>query len=58
MLRRGLSLLTYLYSVTDRFDKRFHIPVILLNNNPSNPRQTFIHPRGLFFFKVSVEHFY
>jgi hypothetical protein len=23
----------------DRFDKRLHIPVILLNNDPSNPRQ-------------------
>ena len=45
-------------SVTDRFDKRLRIPVILLNNDPSNPRQTFIHPRGLFFFNVFIEHFY
>jgi hypothetical protein len=30
----------------------------LLNNDPSNPRQTFIHPQGLFFFKVFIEHFY
>src|SRR5215831_9804232 len=58
MLRRGLSLPIRLYSVTVRFDKRLHIPVILLNNDPNNPRQTFIHRRGLFFFKPFVEHFY
>jgi len=45
-------------SVTDRFDKCFYIPVILLNNDPNNPRHTFIHARGLFFFKAFVEHFY
>src|SRR5262249_23596352 len=45
-------------SVTIRFDKCFRIPVILLNNDPNNPRQTFIHARGLFFFKAFVEHFY
>src|SRR5438552_11063767 len=58
IVRRGLSLPIHLYSVTHRFDKRLHIPVILLNNDPSNPRQTFIHPQGLFFFKVFIEHFY
>src|SRR5215472_1440479 len=58
MLRRGLSLPIRLYSVTVRFDKRLHIPVILLNNDPNNPRQTFIYPRSLFFFKASVEHLY
>jgi hypothetical protein len=45
-------------SVTVRFDKCFHIPVILLNNDPNNARQTFIHAWGLFFFKAFVEHFY
>src|SRR5438046_3712704 len=46
------------FSVTERFDKRPHLPVIFPNNDPSNPRQTFIHPRGLFFFNVFIEHFY
>src|SRR5262249_61726601 len=32
LVRRGLSLPIHLYSVTDRFDKRHHITVILLNN--------------------------
>ena len=45
-------------SVTVRFDKCFHISVILLNNDPNNARQTFIHAWGLFFFKAFVEHFY
>jgi hypothetical protein len=44
--------------VTVRFDKRFHIPVILLNDDPNNPRQTFVHYRSVFFFKAFVEHFY
>src|SRR5512132_3538379 len=56
IVRRDLSLPIHLYSVTHRFDKRLHIPVILLNNDPSNLRQTFIHPEGLFFFKVFIEH--
>ncbi len=56
--RRGLSFPIHLYSVTDRVYKRLHIPVILLNNDPNNPRQTFVHPRGLFLFKSFVEHFY
>jgi hypothetical protein len=30
----------------------------LLNNDPNNPRQTIVHPRGLFLFKSFVEHFY
>jgi hypothetical protein len=30
----------------------------LLNNNPNNPGQTFIHLPDLFFFKAFVEHFY
>ena len=58
MVRRGLSFPIHLYCVTDRVDKRLHIPLILLNNDPNNPRQTFIHPPGLFFFKAFVEHFY
>src|SRR5262245_48106018 len=58
MVRRGLSFPIHLYFVTVRFDKRLHIPVILLNDDPNNPRQTFIYPLGLFFFKASVEHFY
>src|SRR5215831_3218481 len=58
MVRRGLSLPIRLYSVTVRFDKRLHIPVILLNDDPNNPRQTFVHARGLFLFKAFVEHFY
>jgi len=58
MVRRDLSFPIHLCSVTDRVDKRLHIPVILLNNDPNNPRQTFAHPRGLFLFKSFVEHFY
>src|SRR5215475_12761662 len=58
MVWRGLSLPIHVYFVTVRFDKRLHIPVILLNNHPNNPRQTFVHPRGLFLFKSFVEHFY
>ena len=58
MVRRGLSFPIHLYFVTVRFDKRLHIPVILLNNDPNNPRQTFIYPLGLFLFKSFVEHFY
>jgi hypothetical protein len=58
MVRRGLSPPIRLYSVTVRFDKRLHIPVILLNDDPNNPRQTFIHPWGSFFFEAFVEHFY
>jgi hypothetical protein len=30
----------------------------LLNDDPNNPRQTFIHPWGSFFFEAFVEHFY
>jgi hypothetical protein len=58
MVRRGLGFPIHLYSVTDRVDKRLHIPIILLNNDPNNPRQTIVHPRGLFLFKSFVEHFY
>src|SRR5215831_16020724 len=58
MVRGGFSLPIRLYSVTIRFDKRPHIPVILLNNDPNNPCQAFIYPRGLFFSNASVEHFY
>jgi hypothetical protein len=58
MVRRGLSLPIHLYSVTVRVDKRLHIPVILLNNDPNNPRQAFVYPWSLFFFKAFVEHFY
>jgi hypothetical protein len=58
MVRRGLSVPIHLCSVTDRVDKRLHIPVILLNNDPNNPCQTFVHPLGLFLFKSFVEHFY
>jgi hypothetical protein len=29
----------------------------LLNNDSSNPRQTFIDPQGLIFFNVFIEHF-
>ena len=36
----------------------FTSPSYCSNNDPNNPRQTFIHPRGLFFFKAFVEHFY
>src|SRR5215469_10900916 len=56
MVRRGLSFSIHLYCVTDRVDKRLHIPVILLNNDPNNLCQTFVHPRGLFL--SFVEHFY
>jgi len=58
MARRGLSLPIHLCFVTDLFDKRLHISVILINNDPNNPRQTFVHHRGLFFLKAFVEHFY
>src|SRR5262249_11344415 len=58
MVWRGLSLPIHVYFVTVRFDKRLHIPVILLNNDPNNTRQTFIHARVLFFFKAFVEHLY
>jgi hypothetical protein len=58
MVRRDLSFPIHVYSVTVRVDKRLHIPVILLNNHPNNPRQTFVHPRGLFLFESFVEHFY
>src|SRR5215471_19042460 len=58
MVQRGLNFPIRLYSVTVRFDKRLHIPVILLNNDLNNPRQTFVHARSLFFFKAFVEHFY
>jgi hypothetical protein len=58
MVRRGLGSPIHLYSVTDRVDKRLHIPVVLLNNDSNNPRQTIVHPRGLFLFKSFVEHFY
>jgi len=58
MVQSRLSFPIRLYSVTVRFDKRLHIPVILLNNDPNNPRQTFVHARSLFFFKAFVEHFY
>src|SRR5262249_17178613 len=58
MLRRGLNFPIRFYSVTVRFDKRLHIPVILLKNDPNNPRQTFVHARSLFFFKACVERFY
>src|SRR5262245_40542366 len=54
---RGLSLPIRLYSVTARFDKRLHIPLVLLNNDPNNTRQTFIPPLSLFLSKASVEHF-
>jgi len=30
----------------------------LLNDDPNNPRQTFIQPWGSFFFEAFVEHFY
>jgi hypothetical protein len=56
MVRRGLSFPIHLYCVTDRVDKRLHIPVILLNNDPNNSRQTIIRHRGLFL--SFVEHFY
>src|SRR5215467_6371294 len=56
MVRRGLGFPIHLHCVTDRLDKRLHIPVILLNNDPNNLRQTFVHPRGLFL--SFVEHFY
>src|SRR5215831_16524686 len=58
MSRRGLSLPIRFYSVTVRFDKRFHIPVIFLNNDLNNPSQTFIYRRGFFFFNAFVEHLY
>lgn len=58
MVRSGLTFSIRLYSVTVRFDKRLHIPVIFLKNDPNNPRQTFVHARNLFFFKAFVEHFY
>jgi len=58
MRRRGLSLSIHLYSVTVRLNERLHIPIILLHNDPNNPRQTFIYGRGLFFFKTFVDHFY
>jgi len=56
MVRRGLSLPIHLYFVTDRFDKRLHIPVILLYDDLNNSGQTYIHPQGLFFFEASIEH--
>src|SRR5215470_3703701 len=43
LVRRGLSFPIHLYSVTVRVDKRLHIPVISLNNDPNNSRQTIIH---------------
>ena len=58
MVRRGLSFPIHLCSVTDRVDKRLHITVILLNYDPNSPRQTFVHPRGMFLFKSFVEHVY
>src|SRR5262249_273390 len=58
MVRRGLSFPIHLYCVTDRVDKRLHIPIILLNNDPNNSRQTIVHARGLFLFKSFVEHSY
>src|SRR5215813_9688180 len=54
MRRRGVSLSIHLYSVTVRFDERLHIPIILLNNDPNNPRQTLIYARGQFFFNTFV----
>src|SRR5262249_475854 len=58
MVRSRLTFPIRLYPVTVRFDKRLHIPVILRNNDPNNPRQTFVHARRLFFFKTFVGHFY
>jgi len=42
MDQRSLSFPIHLYPVTDRVDKRLHIPIILLNNDPNNPGQTII----------------